>query len=173
MALAIRTAAPQDLDTILDIHRQAFGQDEEANLVSALLSDETAAPRVSLLARVDGQDVGHILFTKVTAGDLIGSILCPLAVRPQAQKSGVGRQLITQGIKELRTEGVDVIFVFGDPKYYGNFGFEPAAAQGLSAPHPIPTQFADAWMAHALSRRRAVAQVKCSDTLSDRRYWDV
>ncbi len=173
MTLAIRTTTQQDIDTILDIHRQAFGQDEEADLVSALLSDETAAPRVSLLARVDAQDVGHILFTKVTAGDLIGSILCPLAVRPQAQKSGVGRQLITQGIEQLRAEGVDVIFVFGDPKYYGKFGFEPAAAQGLSAPHPIPPQYANAWMARALSPRRTVAQVQCSDTLNDPRYWDV
>jgi len=38
----IRTANKNDLEDILDIHRLAFGEEDEAELVANLLNDTTA-----------------------------------------------------------------------------------------------------------------------------------
>ncbi|MEJ2242569.1 MAG: hypothetical protein P8Y18_10590 [Candidatus Bathyarchaeota archaeon] len=48
---------------ILSVERAAFKRDIEVNLTEALLSDPSAESRLSLMACVDNQPVGHILFT--------------------------------------------------------------------------------------------------------------
>jgi putative acetyltransferase len=171
MKITVRPAQPGDLAPILDIHQRAFGQEEEAELVAALLRDPTAAPAVSLLADGAKGPVGHILFTRTTVPGLTTSILCPLAVVPEAQGAGVGGQLIRAGLDHLRTARQDVVFVLGHPEYYPRFGFTPAGVQGFAAPYLIPPQHAGAWMACRLSEKTAAGPVVCSDTLMDAKYW--
>ncbi len=59
----IRHTTNDDIDTISDIVRRAFGSEEEVTLVKNLLADPSANPALSLLAAIDGCDVGHILFS--------------------------------------------------------------------------------------------------------------
>lgn len=99
--MLIREATSEDRSVLLQMHRLAFGQSEEADLVESLLSDPTAQPVLSLVAEEEGTAIGHVLFTEVS---LLGpdkpppaSILAPLAVVPAAQRSGVGRGLIESG----------------------------------------------------------------------------
>jgi putative acetyltransferase len=61
--MIIRETTNDDLDAVLAIVRSAFQSEEEAQLVSDLLGDPTAEPRLSLMASIDGRGVGHILFT--------------------------------------------------------------------------------------------------------------
>ena len=176
--MEIREALESDLNDVLSIERAAFGQDEEAELVRDLLDDPTASPVLSLLAFKDERPVGHILFT---AACLTGSqsqvaiaILAPLAVVPNAQKQGIGAQLIKTGLQHLSQSGVDLVFVLGYPEYYSRHGFAPAGQLGFDAPHPIPDEHADAWMVQAL--RPGIigsvrGQVTCSDVLNHPKYW--
>ena len=129
MGLQIKGTSAEDLETILAIHKAAFGQDDEAELTSALLGDPSAHPVLSLLAYEGACAVGHILFTAVRIGgfeDVSSSILAPLAVIPEAQKSGVGSALITAGLAYQKETHTKLGFVLGDPGYYGRFGFRPA-----------------------------------------------
>ena len=43
------------------------------------------------------------------------------------------------------------MIVVGHPAYYPRFGFESAAALGLAAPFPVPSE---AWLAHRLPAYR-------------------
>ena len=103
MQLNIRETSSSDLDDILFVEHTAFGHDEEAGLVRDLLEDPSAKPMLSLLAFKDDRAVGHILFTAahLTGADNKVAILAPLAVVPEAQRQGIGGQLIKRGLELL------------------------------------------------------------------------
>ena len=174
----IREASEPDLSEVLHVERLAFGQDEEAELVAALLGDPTAQPCLSLLAREGGRAVGHALFTaarlKEAPPAAVVALLAPLAVVPEAQRRGVGGALIERGLELLTESGVDLVFVLGHPAYYPRYGFEPAGRLGFEAPFPIAAKDAGAWMVQAL-RPGVIGEVRgtvvCADALGKPEYW--
>lgn len=174
----IREALNSDLGDVLSIERVAFGENEEAELVRNLLDDPSAQPILSLLAFQDDRAVGHILFTtaRLTNSPNPASIaiLAPLAIVPEAQKQGIGGQLIQRGLQLLSRSGVDLVFVLGHPEYYPRHGFTPAGCLGFEAPYPIPDRNANAWMVQAL-RPGVIGSVSgkviCPDALHKPEYW--
>ena len=172
----IREALASELADIVRIEQLAFGQDDEARLVEALLEDPSAQPALSLLAFKHNQAVGHILFTKVyiTGSKTAASLLAPLAVVPDAQQQGIGSQLIEYGLQKLSQSGGGLVFVLGYPNYYSRSGFKPAGALGFEAPYPIPDQQADAWMVRSLQPNiigSIKGKVVCADALNKPEYW--
>ena len=174
----IREAVDSDLEDVLSVECAAFGNDKEAELVRALLVDPTAKPILSLLAFEDTRAVGHILFPTVrlttTPSTVSSSILCPLAIVPDAQNQGIGGKLIEEGLQQLSQSGVGLVFVLGHPSYYPRHGFAPAGRLGLEAPYPIPDKDADAWMVKAI-RPDVIGSVSgkviCPDALNAPEYW--
>ena len=176
--MKIRQTAADDLDDILAVQTNAFGEDEEAQLTADLLADPSAKPSLSLMAFDNGQPVGHVLFTKVTiAGtdkNIKASILAPLAVVPEAQGRGVGDELTREGLRQLAENKTDLVFVLGHPEYYPRFGFRPAGVHDLNAPYPIPSEHAGAWMVLELREgviEKIEGQVRCADMLDKAEYW--
>jgi putative acetyltransferase len=177
----IRSATEADLQDILRLHEVAFGPDEGpviATLVRELLEDETAAPRLSLLATRAGEAVGHILFTAVqldgAARPVPAVILSPMSVLPDSRAQGLGGQLIRAGVERLVELGLELVFVLGHPEYYPRHGFVVAGEQGLDAPYPIAPEHASAWMVREL--RGGVlglvqGRVRCAQTLSRAELW--
>jgi len=146
--MTYRESQASDLTAILDLHRSAFGREDEATLVAHLLADPSAQPLLSIVADTGDGTVGHALFTAV---DIAGApnaphcaILAPLAVRSSHQRSGIGRGLIEHGCRMLADRGVALVFVLGDPRYYTRCGFCPAAPFDLHAPYLVEPQ--EAWM---------------------------
>lgn len=175
----IEEAADSDLQDVLLVERMAFGHDQDvAELVSALLSDPSARPLLSLLAREDGCPVGHVLFTAArlegTPRAVSIAILAPLAVVPDAQRRGIGGELIRRGLQLLSDSGAELVFVLGHPEYYPRHGFEPAGRLGFAAPFPIPDEQADAWMVQAL-RPDVIGPVRgtvlCADAMNKPEHW--
>lgn len=180
--LSIRPAGDADLSDILEIQRRAFGAEEEAALTAALLADPTAAPVLSLLAQKNGGPAGHILFTRARPASsrqpVAAALLAPLAVVPELQGQGIGGALIAAGLRDLSDAGVNLVFVLGDPAYYGRYGFVPALPAGLEPPCPIPSEYHDAWMVLALhpglvgaETKTARGQVRCADAISRPEFW--
>lgn len=172
----IREALDSDLNDVLFVEREAFGQNNEAELVRKLLEAPTAKPLLSLLAFKSDRPVGHILFTKVrlTNSSQKAAILAPLAVVPDCQKQGIGGKLIQEGLQLLSKSAVELVFVLGYPEYYSRHGFQPAGCLGFEAPYPIPEEQADAWMVRALSPGvigSVHGKVICSDVLNKPEYW--
>jgi len=142
----IRDERPGDIDAIREVNRQAFGQELEGRIVNALRA--RGAVTLSLVAIDDEEVVGHILFSPVTVGPLVGAGLGPMAVTPARQNHGIGSQLVVAGVKRLRTGGCPFIVVIGHPAFYPRFGFVPALAQGLTCDWEVP---AEAFMVNLLN----------------------
>lgn len=151
--MLVRETTDADLKDIWTVERAAFKTEGEAKLTNDLLSDLTAQPTLSLLAYIEDQPVGHILFTKAYITNFpntAASFLAPLAVVPQFQKQGIGGSLIKKGLQRLSQSGIEIVFVLGHPTYYPKYGFTPAAKYGFEPTYPIPAEVADAWMVQEL-----------------------
>ena len=173
----IRITTDADLSDILLIEKTAFKRDIEAELTRDLLLDPTAEPRVSLIAIIEDQTIGHILFTNghlVNHPEVKVSFLAPLAVLPKFQKQGVGAALVKKGLEYLEKIGVDLVFVLGWPDYYPRFGFKPAGKLGFEAFCTVPKENEGAWMVKALSEELfgvvSGKLIPC-DTLSKPELW--
>ena len=132
-AIDIAEEQAGDAIAVREVNLQAFETDLEADLVD--LFRERCIERLSLVARVDGAIVGHILFTPVVvrAGkDLLNGMgLAPMAVRPSHQRQGIGTALVHRGMDMLREAGYPFVVVLGHPAYYPRFGFGRASDRGL------------------------------------------
>lgn len=167
-----------DTRDIREVETRAFGYSKEACLVASLLEDESARPALSLLARHEGQAIGHILFTRATFKGEIESplmhILAPLAVIPEYQGKGVGGLLIRTGLEHLRLMGSQCVFVLGHATYYPRHGFEPYAGdKGYPAPYPIPEEHKACWMMQSLSAQPfyRTGHIQCAQALMKPEHW--
>ena len=123
-----------------------------------LRQGECYIPDLDLVALLDGQIVGHIISTgarvvpsgtevltttaeqhakSTVNGEVLsasGKVLClgPVSAHPSLQGRGIGSQLIRQTIASATGMGFKAIILYGDPAYYGRFGFVNAQKYGIS-----------------------------------------
>ena len=109
MTLEIRPEEDQDRKAVWNVNRLAFDAEDEANLVDALR--DGGYVEVSLVAEIDGEIVGHILFTRLAINTDVGIVnalsLAPMAVLPSHQRQGIGSQLVEAGLEMSATESQD------------------------------------------------------------------
>ena len=174
----IRLATNLDRENVREIHLCAFSEGENQTvsaLAVKLLSEELSPGTISLVAEVDGTVVGHIAFSPVTVNsnkNWRGYILAPLGVKPDYQKHKIGSQLIENGMERLSKMGVNVLFVYGDPEYYGKFGFSADHASGYSPPYELEYPFG--WQAIILNKgdfTESTVTISCVDPLQDAALW--
>ena len=75
-------------------------------------------------------------------------------------------------MEQLSIMGVNIVFVYGDPKYYGKFGFNPDAASGYSPSYELEYPFG--WQAIVLKEgvfTDSAVKISCVDPLSDPELW--
>jgi putative acetyltransferase len=127
----IRVARPADAPASAALLRTAFGGEAEAALVAALR--EAGDVAIELVAQApEGAILGHVLLSPMTVGVQAALALAPLAVAPAAQRQGIGTTLVLQALDLARGRPEAWCLVLGDPSYYGRFGFDAAAATGVS-----------------------------------------
>lgn len=134
----IRAESPGDFTAIARVVEAAFGQPDEARLVEALRATEGYIPALALVAEAGGEVVGHTMFTHVNLrGDDANRrilALAPVAVRPDVQRSGIGKMLVREGLRIAGDMGEPLVVVLGHPAYYPKFGFSSARAIGVVPP---------------------------------------
>lgn len=133
--MIIRREEPNDIAAIHTVNEAAFPTSLEANLVDDLRAEGDAI--ISLVA-IDGDDIiGHILLSKMDA-PLKALGLAPVAVLPEKQGNGIGAALIKSAIKQAQDDGWEIIFVLGNPKIYGKFGFDLEIAKNFNCAYSGP-----------------------------------
>jgi putative acetyltransferase len=171
-------AASADCDAIRRIYLAAFSEEERgivSELAIHLLDEDSDPPTISLVAESDDGAVGHAAFSPVKIDgehQWHGSILAPLAVLPDYQRRRIGSKLIDHGIRRLLQTGVDVLFVYGDPDYYGRFGFSTEAASPYIPPHAL--HYPSGWQAINLKEgasARSPVAIRCVPPLSAPELW--
>jgi putative acetyltransferase len=132
----IRHEITTDHEAIRHVNRLAFGQDDEAGIVETLRNGGYA--RVSLVAEINGEVVGHILFSDLPIltdnGTVLALSLAPMAVLPVFQRQGIGSALVQKGLEVCRNQGHRIVVVLGHAHFYPRFGFSAKRAEPLSSP---------------------------------------
>ena len=142
--VSLATVDPAALERLLD---RAFGTDRHA--------------RTAYKVRGAAQAIGGLSFGAVANGALVGSIQCwpvlltadngaahrlvmvgPVAVEPDRQRSGLGRQLMERGLAAADAGGPTLtgegLMLIGDPEYYGRFfGFSAERTARWRLPGPV------------------------------------
>lgn len=137
---AIRSESSDDHEPIHALHYAAFGDDDAvSNLVGDLRFQGGAFPTVSLVAEHDsGMPVGHVMLSHAwldTEERMIDvMVLSPLGVHPHSQRQGIGTALIDASLKAADELGAPLVFLEGQPRYYGPRGFEKAISLGFRRP---------------------------------------
>jgi putative acetyltransferase len=126
--MIIRPEHPVDIASIRRLISAAFApvvhsSQTEGAIVDALRA--AGALTLSLVAERDGLIIGHAGFSPVLIdGEDAGWFgLGPVSVSPDDQRSGVGSALIRTGLDVLANRGAQGCVVFGNPGFYGRFGF--------------------------------------------------
>jgi putative acetyltransferase len=178
LIMDIRLAQETDLNSILEVIETAFSDEENEVILNLVreLHQETISPSIkSLVAEVDNQVIGYVSFSPIflkSDSSIVGYILAPLAVSPEHQKQGVGSNLIKSGIDILTKEGAGVLLVYGDPAYYGRFGFKEEIGHSFLPPYTL--QYPFGWTGMMLNDTpvpEQPIQFECVSALSKPDLW--
>ncbi|MGB0953489.1 MAG: GNAT family N-acetyltransferase [Planctomycetota bacterium] len=136
----LRPEKATDQEAVFAVHAAAFETDAEARLVDSLRKE--AEPILSIVAEVEDQVVGHILFSPASLEgreELRIMGLAPMAVLPKYQNLGIGSALVKEGLAACRNAQIAAVIVLGHPQYYPRFGFCPAASTyGITSDYEVP-----------------------------------
>ncbi len=126
--MVIRRETQSDVEAISAVTQAAFADHPfskatEHFIVSALRV--AGALTLSLVAEIDGQEVGHVAFSPITISDRSCDWfgLGPISVAPAHQRKGIGTALIREGLSRLKALGAQGCVLVGDPEYYKRFAF--------------------------------------------------
>lgn len=129
---------PEELAAIREVNRAAFGGSEESDLVENIRASGRLL--LSLVAEVERQVVGHILFSRMwiesQSSHWEAVALAPIAVSPGHQGKGIGSRLVLEGLDLLRSQGERIVIVVGHADYYPRFGFSTEKANSIESPFP-------------------------------------
>ena len=109
----------------------------EAPLVDWLRASPAWIPELSLVAvDPDGDIVGHVVCTRGTVGAAPVLGLGPLSVRPDRQRSGVGKALVHAVLGAADALGEPLVALLGSTAYYPRFGFHRSSEYGITPQRP-------------------------------------
>jgi putative acetyltransferase len=133
MDVTIRNEIEDDYRTVEGLVREAFWNLHvpgccEHFVLHNLRSSSDFIPELDFVAEKEGQIVGQIAYSRGTIKDKEGSEkkvigFGPVSVLPAFQRQGIGSALIIHSANIAKTAGYPAICIYGDPRYYGRFGF--------------------------------------------------
>lgn len=173
----IRSAAAEDIEDLKELYVDAFpkGEGEIVSEIAIALTEGGAdEDALSLVCDLDGQIVAHVSFSKVKCDEddsIVAYCLAPLAVRKSLHKTGYGTKIVRYGLDYLKNQKTDVVLVYGDPNYYGRFGFSADLGKNFVVPYELEYDFG--WQGLLLSDLTVSSPQNCKfvTALSDQKYW--
>jgi len=141
-AVEVGVERSDEVDAVRDVVARAFGADAAhvVEMLEGLRTSTAWVPGLSLVARLDGAPVGHVLLSRcwvdTTRRRVDALTLTPLSVLPEHQRLGIGTTLVAHALDVATAGGWPLVLLEGDPHFYGRRGF--AAAEPLGFPSPSP-----------------------------------
>ena len=142
--MIIRAETSLDHHSIFEVNKLAFGKTDESQLINKIRKGNEFISELSLIAILEKNIVGHILFSKIKIKDqdkeYTSLALAPMAVLPEFQNKGIGSMLVQEGIQKAKKLGFDHVIVLGHKNYYPKFGFEKASKWNIKCPFEVPDE---------------------------------
>jgi len=113
-----------------DLQEKGFGCSE--HYMVHLLRKKDGIKALNLVAEINGEIVGHIIYSKATIitddNQKINVLsMGPLTVKKAHQNKGIGTKLMRYSLDKARQLGYGAVLIFGHTNYYPRFGFLPAS----------------------------------------------
>lgn len=139
--IKIRLEEEKDYHIVEEVTKEAFSYPEriERSKIGCCLEhymvhslrEKDGINELSFVAEINGEIVGHIIYSKayiLQPNGMKVEVLNfgPLSVQPEYQKQGVGTALMNHSIECAKGLGYGAILFFGRPEYYPRFGFVDA-----------------------------------------------
>ncbi len=148
----IRSETEKDYLAVAQVHKLAFGREEEELLVEKIRDSQYYIPELTLLAEVNDSVIAHSMLSYIhLVGEETFQVLglAPIAVHPDFQNQGIGSALVNAGLSKANVLEQTLIIVLGHPEFYSRFGFKPSTNFGIESPFPVPE---DAFMVKPLKK---------------------
>ena len=146
--LTIRNEIQADRQIVEDITCRAFytlyvpGCGEHC-LVHIMRDHPDFIPELDFVAELDGQVIGNVMYTRATLTDEAGAVkdiltFGPVAIAPEHQRKGYGKQLLEHSFRRAAELGWDAIVIFGSPANYVGRGFKSCKKFNVCLERKIP-----------------------------------
>ena len=159
-----------------DVFTASEGAEEGAlisSLVLELINNTRHEDIYGFVARDNEQITGSIFFTRLTFNTPIKAfILASVAVHTNYQGKGIGQNLINYGIEQLRADGVQLVFTYGDPNFYSKTGFSSITEDIIQAPRELSQP--EGWMCQSLDGGEITPvseRPRCVSAFDKPEYW--
>src|SRR4051812_1693252 len=158
--VTVRAQQADDYEAIRRVYAEAFRRPRfrapqspgsappEVGLFEALWAAGDVMPELSFTALAGGGVVGHVTASRATVAAEPVVAVGPVGVIPDHQGAGIGSALMDALLSAADAQGVPLVVLLGDPRYYGRFGFRPRKDFGVTSPQP---EWGDGFQVRALT----------------------
>jgi predicted N-acetyltransferase YhbS len=149
MEITLRQENKNDFESVFQLIEKAFEKEEysdhkEQFLVERLRNSEAFILELSIVAEIEDEIVGHVLFTKLqikNESQTFPSLaLAPVSVLPEFQGKGIGSKLILYGHEIAKSLGYKSVILLGHQDYYPRFGYELCEKYNIKMPFDVPAE---------------------------------
>ena len=144
-----------------------------ANLVVDLMSSMQDQDIVGFVAKDESKIIGSIFFTRLSfRAPIVAFILAPVAVHTDYQGRGIGQKLINFGIEQMKENGTELVFTYGDPNFYSKVGFQSITEEIVKA--PLKLTYPEGWLCQSLTGNEiapSAEKPRCVAALNKPEYW--
>lgn len=139
----IRPEKPSEYETVNKLIYEAFSEQHGIETGEFMMEHfigerqkETFISRLSLVAVLeDGTIVGEVALHETDIvtenGNVTQLTLSQSAVLPEYRKQGIMRMLVEYALNEAKQMGYGAVFLGGNPKLYGRYGFVSSSTFGI------------------------------------------
>ena len=118
--------------------------------------------------------IGSIIFSRLRfeKNQTNAFLLSPVAVHPDYQGKGIGQKLINFGHAELKKNGVELVFTYGDINFYSKVGYNVISEEVVKP--PVELSYPEGWLAQSLVSDKiqpVAGESYCVEALDNPQYW--
>ena len=150
MDMQIRNIRKDEFEEVYELVETAFKTAEvsdgsEQDFVNELRAGENYIQDLEFVCVKDEELIGHVMLThksfNTQSGNKDALLLAPLCVKEEYRSKGVGSALVNHALSCAEKLGYKVVFLVGNPDYYGRFGFKQTGSFGIKNASEIPDRF--------------------------------
>ncbi len=170
-----------DIKGIMQLFTNVFSDSEGeseglviGNLTYDLMTTSNKNDIYVFIAIEDKKIIGSVIFSRIRfeKSDIIAFILSPMAIDTKYHNQGIGQKLINFAIDSLKENQIELLFTYGDPKFYCKVGFLVIKESIIKA--PLKLTYPEGWLCQSLVDDKIKAiygNSHCVTALQKQQYW--